>query len=420
MYFNPSLPDSELDAAITKLVSLAGLQFWEGSISKLAHEARYNPFAAHYFAERFEYEIAMAAVRQFRKTRGRVPGVATADAKTMRLYSFAAMLSNVFDRLPLTAQKALTRRLQGALRDDKGIYPIAYELTIASHLMQKGANVDWRDWDAGGFDFLIRKGNLEAEVECKTFSADIGRKVHRTHHFQLGGLIHKEIGGALDRHGSIFVDTLISDRLEGNLTNVATTIRGALASGEVTDGLSCKTVLYRIPAGEIPFDPDSSSYGPAEITGFVEKRFGYKNPSLLVMARKGHGIAILSIRSQKADEVTGGIYKQLKRGTKQFSGTRPALLCAHMLDMRPTELVDLHAAQERGEPTGFNFIATRLFQGDRPHLHTLLFTTPGLPRTFQTIEGNTRRRHYMESGLTFQFTNNKHPQSSLDDLNLFS
>ena len=209
MYFNPSLPHSKIGAAVMKAVALGGVQSWQGRVSKLTDETRRNPFAPYYFAERYEYELAMAEVCKFKSATGRVPDVGSADAKTMRLYSFVAMLSGVYDRLAPQAQKSLVGRIQSGLRDDVGISPLAYELTMASHLMQKGVDVEWRDWEAGGYDFLVRNGSVEAEVECKTFSADIGRKVHRRHHFQLGGRIHEEIGRALDRDDSIFVDTLI-------------------------------------------------------------------------------------------------------------------------------------------------------------------------------------------------------------------
>jgi hypothetical protein len=40
--------------------------------------------------------------------------------------------------------------------------------------MLHGVNVDWHDLENnGGYDFLARHGDLEAEIECKTFGADV-------------------------------------------------------------------------------------------------------------------------------------------------------------------------------------------------------------------------------------------------------
>lgn len=78
----------------------------------------------------------------------------------MRLYSFVALLSGVYDRVAPQSQKSLVGRMQSGLRDDVGISPLAYELTMASDLMQKGVDVEWRDWDAGWF----RPGQYEIVV----------------------------------------------------------------------------------------------------------------------------------------------------------------------------------------------------------------------------------------------------------------
>src|SRR5215469_2416676 len=42
--------------------------------------------------------------------------------------------------------------------------------------MLHGVDVEWRDPENnGGFDFLARHSDLEAEIERKTFSADVGQ-----------------------------------------------------------------------------------------------------------------------------------------------------------------------------------------------------------------------------------------------------
>ena len=403
---------SRIDGAIVRAVSLGTAAAWESNIERFTAEARHNPFAPYYFAERHQYELAMARVRRFKKKAGRVPDIARADAETHRLYSFAAMLSIIYDRLPRKGQASLVGRIRGALRDDVGLGPLAFEFLIASDLMQKGWDIEWREWDSGGFDFLIRRGTAEAEVECKAFSADLGRKVHRQHHYQLGGLISDDIAIALHRHGSIFVDTLIPGRLDTAIDAAAGVLREVLQSGADTDGPEPASVrLHTLTPADLKFDPDSEDLRAADFSALAES-FGCINPSMLVMARRNCGIAILAIRSAKRDDVVGGMYKQLKNGGTQFSGARPAILCAHLLDMRPAEILSLHAEQEKGNHSGLNLIATRLFSGNRSFLHTLQFTSPGLPRKAQRIEGHSRHRHYMESGPAFVFVNPRHPRAS--------
>lgn len=404
---------SKLDAAIVRAISLGTLAAWDSSIARFKDEARHNPFAPYFFSERYQYEMAMAQVRKFRKSAGRVPDVARASANIHRLYSFVAMLSLVYDSLPLKGKNYLSGRVQGGLRDGIGLGPLAFEFLIASDLMQKGWEIEWREWETGGVDFLARRGHAEVEVECKTFSADLGRKVHRQHHYQLAGLIGDDIGAALENHGSLFLDTVIPGRLDNTINEVADSIRGTLRSGTNSKSLARAAVsLHRLPREGLPFDPDSRDLRASDISALAENRFGCVNSSMLVMGRTGRGIAILSIRSAKPDDVVGGMYRQLKHGSTQFSGSRPGILCAHLLDMRPAEIVSLYAEQEKGNPTGLNRIATRLFNGGRPYLHTMQFSSPGMPRKAQTIEGTSRHRHYMESGLAFVFVNPNHPSAA--------
>jgi hypothetical protein len=127
-----------------------------------------------------EPELAMGRVSAYKKSTGRLPKVMTADTAMRRLFAFAAMLARVYERLPTHAQTALAGRVRGALKDDNGLASVAFELRVAANLMLHGVDIDWHDLDNnGGSDFLARHGNLEAEIECKTFSADVGQKIHR-------------------------------------------------------------------------------------------------------------------------------------------------------------------------------------------------------------------------------------------------
>jgi hypothetical protein len=411
MHFYPGVSDTDLDDAINRTLLIGTHAAWKGRIARFAAESRYNPFARYYYAERFALEITMDRVRKYRRSTGRLPDILKADAETIRLFAFAGMLANVYNRLPERARKVLAGRVRGGLGDDIGLTPVAFELLIASHLMQKGADVVWHDLESGGFDFLARRGNAVSEVECKTFSADIGRKVHRQRHYQLGGLIYREMSAALGRQGSLFVDVLIEGRLIGKAVDaVAVSIRRALDSGRDISGPSpCSIALHRLSAADLPFDPNSGHIDEGDVRAFIETRFNHLNQSLLVLGRPGHGVAILATRSAEPDDVIGGMYEQLKRGATQFSGERPAFLCAHFLDLTPSQILNLHAAQESGRPSGLNLIATRLFNGNRPFLHTVQFTAPGLRRETQTILGNVRRRHIMESGPSYIFVNHRHP-----------
>jgi hypothetical protein len=54
------------------------------------------------------------------------------------------------------------------------------EISIASHFMSKGWDVEFVDYSgAARFDLLALRRMIEIEVECKSTSGDTGRKIHR-------------------------------------------------------------------------------------------------------------------------------------------------------------------------------------------------------------------------------------------------
>jgi hypothetical protein len=112
------------------------------------------------------------------------------------------------------------------------------------------------------------------------------------------------------------------------------------------------------------------------------------------------------------------MYKALKKGCEQFSGSRPAILCAHVLDLTTDELVSLHTAQESGQPSYLNRMATRLLKGNRPLLHAVKFSAPGMARTTRVTEGGVAQLHVRESGASFSFANKDQPFADDPDMRL--
>jgi hypothetical protein len=395
---------------------------WQKRFDSHKLEKARNPFGADEFRERHTIQITMVEVQEHRKKTGHYPDVLSASAAIHRLYAFAAMFTNVYDRLPAPSQKIFAGRLRGGLKDDVGLNPLAFELLIASHLMQMKADVEWHDLGTGGFDFVVRRGGSEAEVECKTFSADVGRSVHQRRVYQLGDAVHGDISDALDSHGSFLADVVVEGHFTGKIVEgAANSLRAALRSRTDVAGPSpCSVAFHRLSRSNLPPRLQSGKFEAIDVSEFVAQRLNLHNQSLLAVFRVNKGFAIIVVRSSKSDDVTGGIYAQLKDGTRQFSGNRPAILCGHLLDLSPEQILELYRAQQRGERSGINHIATRLFKGNRPFLHSIYFTSPGSLQRHEEIRGDVLRNNVRESGLSFAFMNPDHPAASNKSLQFFS
>jgi hypothetical protein len=96
------------------------------------------------------------------------------------------------------------------------------------------------------------------------------------------------------------------------------------------------------------------------------------------------------------------IYCQLSEAAKQLSGTRPGIIYAHLLDLTPAELLDLHQEPKTSRPTAFQLMMAKLFTSEkRRHVHTTRFSTPGVLWRDDRIDGNIRKQESTEIGSSF-------------------
>jgi hypothetical protein len=174
-----------LEPALTWIGGLIGAAL-DKRVAGFERQEKANPLLGAHFRENFPLEFALADARRFRKTRGHIPK----GVKFDRLYSFLIPAHRIHSALPTTAKAAFEGRLRQALSSTDGARPFAYEIGIATHLMQKGWDVDFVDYLGNGrFDLLARQDATEVEVECKTTSGDTGRKIHRQEANRLADLL---------------------------------------------------------------------------------------------------------------------------------------------------------------------------------------------------------------------------------------
>jgi hypothetical protein len=124
----------------------------------VADEERGNPLLAAHFRENFALEFALAKARKYRKNTGRLPKGEEYDP----LYGFPIPAHRIHAALPAAAKTPFEGRLRDAVNGTYGARPFAYEISLATHLMQKGWDVDFVDYlGVARFDFLARQGVAE-------------------------------------------------------------------------------------------------------------------------------------------------------------------------------------------------------------------------------------------------------------------
>jgi hypothetical protein len=341
-------------------------------IAGFEQQERTNPLLASHFRKNFPLEFALVKARKYRKNTDRLPRGPEYDA----IYSFLISAHRIHSALPPEAKIPFEGRLREAINGINGARPFAYEINIATHLMQKGWDVEFSDYSGvARFDLLARRGDVEIEVECKTTSGDTGRKIHRQEVNRLADLLLPITQRVATEPGCHRILITIPDRL-GKSTQELSAIASVVATAAETK-TSASSELARV---DYSFDglnrwpePDDPEFLP-----FLEQRFGFGNANLLFQGQREFSIAAVMIRSEKADSVVDTISSLAKEAADQCSGTRPALISLHLIDE-----IDNSALRTLLEtPNELHQIMHALLKGGtRQHVDSVAFTLPQVTRT---------------------------------------
>jgi hypothetical protein len=416
-----------MPALLRRAFQISTPNAWGRRAEAFARQIQGNPFIEDYIQNRHGIERAMEGVIRYRRATGRLPNVVDKDDPELyRLFAFIAMLARVHQRLSPAAQKTLAGRVRGCLGSDDGLASVAYEMQVAAYLMQQGFEVFWHDLeDGGGFDFLAQRDELQIEVECKTFSGDIGRKIHLRRQYQLSGLVYNFLAASLESRGSMFIEVALQHRLSGaDIPLVARAIEQRLkgAPSTVVDN-ACSVTIRSFSFDESPFVAcgNPPKIDQEEVHSFVRETFEVDTWNYLMVLRPRFGVALVALRCLEPDAVIDGLYRQLKSAAEQLSGTRPGVICGQLLDVTPGDLVEIaDRPRTTGKTTGLHSMMAKFFDSERrTHVHTVKLTTPGVVRCDSRVNGTLLTRTSAEQSPSFVMTNKAHPLVNDSRLRLF-
>ena len=333
-----------------------------------------NPLLAAHFREKFGLEFALAKALKYRRNTGRLPKGEKYDP----LYSFLIPAQRIHAALPVVAKTPFEGRLRDAVNGAHGARPFAYEISIATHLMQKGWDVEFVDYSgAARFDFLARQDTVEVEIECKTTSNDTGRKIHRQEVNRLADLLLPMRELLADRQGCHCILVTVPDRLaksNDELYAITSCVEAAVKSVGSVSTVSARAE-YTFETLETWPEPDRDL--DAAIA-FFEGRFGRQNAHLVFHERRGFSIVAIMVTSAKGDGVIDTISQQAKEAAGQCSGTRPAMIALHLVDQLSRD--DLQSMLRTSK--GLHTITHAVFQNEnRLHADSIAFTVPQVRRS---------------------------------------
>lgn len=376
MKINIEARPADIEAALNWVSGLIGAAVDE-KVAALQRQEAANPLLALHQRETFAFEHALARARRYRKSTGRLPK----GEEFFRLYSFLIPASRIFAALPRASQEPFAGRFREAVNGSFGARPIAYEVGIAAHLMGQGWDVDFIDYaGTARFDLLARLDAAEIEVECKTTSADTGRKVHRQEANRLAELLLPITQKLAEEPGCHRILITVPDRLGRSQPQhddiAAITAMAVDRQSEAANHLA--RAVYSWDGVDPWPDPIEAR---SEAVAYFEQRFGRENASMLFHGRTGHSVVGIMIASEKSDNVIDAIADEAKKAAKQCSGTRPALIALNLVD--DLDRADIEAFL--GTDNGMQKITREVLKAEtRRHVDTVSFTFPQRRRVDQT------------------------------------
>lgn len=358
-----------------RFMALTGASAWTKRLDKVRGIIG-DPFKLAFHGDDYPLERAMLAVRLSLTRRHGLPSPETSEL--YQLYAFIANCMAVHERLSQPARDILVGRLHDALRSDTGFAPLAFEMMVVGSLARKGCLIGFSDFETpGGFDFLVDSGGLTMEIECKSITEDIGRRVKRAAAHALFAAVRNPVHSALrSLPQGLIVRVMLTESLSrerGVQDRIAAAIVRAVLerSGQEEPGLASVEI--------ISFAMEASPFGPAPraeveqslVEEFVFARTGERNREVMAIYGARSPAVVLVLASSKKDrDIHDWLREARDAVSSQFSRQRPAVLCVHLWGITNEQLLDLADLEVNGLSVG----ATRILDSaKRPHLASVVF-----------------------------------------------
>jgi hypothetical protein len=364
---------------LTPFVAAIGYKQLRTRVEYLVGRMTDNPFTSSVLVPRHSLELNIFDIINFHRTYGDFPSLqrrGQINGIDLRCYAFIAMFARVYGCVNKRAQRILEGRVKHAMTGENDFFSLELEIESIKHMMHYGCTVYCHDLEQdGGFDFLATRDGLDFEVECKHISADKGQQIHDHDLLALTTYLREAFDFDSFRQWEegrgILIHLTLSARLPRDVVKLK------LIAGDIANTITSRGGIERNEWAVLcyPFDIQTSPYRSDDIPDLekvrdhTEQMVDDSGGRILLSGKSGKVAIVLYISSRKPDKMGSEMYRTLKDGSTQFSGTRPAILMAGMQAFSSPAMRKVIATQYGN---GFTGITGRLFSSpERRHLFAI-------------------------------------------------
>jgi hypothetical protein len=339
MKFSIPTATPALGAYVPRFLALGGEKLWAKRWRHLGEDFKRSPMLQKICSDYHWLELLLHDQSRSISAHGQLaPPLIVEDIAVLH---FIAMLLEVHARLTPAGKARLEGRVRAALSAETGFAALYLEMDIAHRLFNAGCDVEFPDLEGTAqCDLLFSNARVSGEVECKSLSADAGRKIHRKDFYRLlqpleQYLLRRAQAGARE----VLLVTL-KDRLPSK-TASQQRLRDAIeraASGAKSpidgDFFSIQRQDFG-PTLEAALSADRSAFYKA-----CNDRFGENVHVAGPMSDQGCSVVVM--RSLLGDDTSRPWLDAMEKAASQFSGTRPGFIAVQVNDVATHELMHPH------------------------------------------------------------------------------
>jgi hypothetical protein len=241
--------------------------------------------------------------------------------------------------------------------------------------------------NGSGVDFIATKEGLEIEVECKMFTGDLGRPIHRNKVLMLHRHVADVVQNAFKQaKRGLLVRVEVPNRLTCQPSQMEG-IKRALASAFVSGGIvvrhpECEVEILDFDVQQSPFKGTSADdIDQMAVRIFAQERLGKANRELMVLFSPGRRAVVVQVQSARDDETLKGAYRQLREASRgQFTKTRPGILAVQFQELTAEDLLNIAKSDSnvRGRATSLQIMTSDFLESpNRQHIYAVVYRSQG-------------------------------------------
>jgi hypothetical protein len=294
------------------------------------------------------------------------------DYDNNRAISLIASIKEFTKLLDVPQRERLRARLIESLDPDRDIRELAHEMRAFVHYRRAGLMILPSDSHDERFDFLVR-GRGEFEVECKTFSENIGSAI------SIDDSVHifRAFKRAYDQNKAFLENGIITMTFPKRVTlsenDAAAAIAEFLSDAPANRYCEAYTIEFE---RRLDWDSMIRANNRKAILDSVATRFAQNNSHFVANVSKEHAF-MFAIQSNRNARPAKAIFSRLKSASEQFSKTRPAVIWGHFLGLDEDDFKEILEREKLGH-RAFDVFANYLFKDKgRNHICRLRLSADG-------------------------------------------